>query len=590
MGKNSIIVYMKNFFNDLNLNRKDSIYLLALSIFSILLTVNLIEVNYSLNFKPDSFVYLVNALVYAGMEGNIQNYAYSMFLTPVVSFLTSLLFRWEIVDKIAIMIVTGVIAIFGEIGLYLLLKNRFNSVYSLFGCILFASFEIILTFWGNGGIDLPVCNFAIFTILFIVIAVNKNPKYYILTSIFLILAIFTKYDALFLIPLLLLYYLSKHDPFNLLDLALGNREEFKKVTMDYLKSKEFKYLMVSILLGAVLFMLFCEVIWSFGSNLTFITQSQEAMNGFHSFEAYKSTFFNSDKYVYLNTFYSFFYPKISKEASYIIPLIILIGTIFNFAHVLKERTDYHIVKEYNVPYFKYIIIAMILILTYFLVNEFESSHMDTNIRFLVICVCILSLAGRINLKNKDNFDLDILFLAWIFIFTVFFSFITIKGYRYLIIAMPPVVYFVLRSIEEIFFRFKDSKMVHIALIIIMVCLAFYCLTYTFEDSVLVDEMNNTALQDVYDHLVEYDSDYISKNICSEYSYGARFGNWTLKKDVKYIKRRDLADSNMDYIISKDELHKANYTEIYKSGEIRLYQNVIWQKNNTYKKYKRWSRR
>ena len=111
-----------------------------------------------------------------------------------------------------------------------------------------------------------------------------------------------------------------------------------------------------------------------------------------------------------------------------------------------------------------------------------------------------------------------------------------------------------------------------ALIVIAAILMVYSLTITYGDYVLVDERNNTDLQNTYDFLIELDSDYNSKNLSSDYSYGARFGTWTLKKDVKYIKKREMDSSNSDYIISKRDLNLTNYTDIYHSGKIHLYQN------------------
>lgn len=573
-------MYIKSFFNDLNLTKKDGIYLLALTVFSILLSVHLIDVNYSLNFKSDPFVYLINGLVYAGMQGHIENYSYGMFLTPVVSFLTSLLFRLGIVDKIAIMIVSDSISILGQIGLYLLFRTKFKEVYSFFGCILFASFHIILTIWGGGGIDIPVCAFSIITFLFMVLAVDKNPKYYIPTSIFLIISIFTKYDALFIIPILFLYYLAKHDFFNLLDLAISDRDELKTVIKNYIKSEEFKYIVISLVIAVVLFILFCEVIWSYGANLTFLTQSQESLNGFNSAKAARSHFYYNDKKYYITNLYTFFYPQISYWFSLIIPAIIAIGTVFNFANIIRRRKEYPMVRDYKTSHFKYLLVGLIIILIPIALIGFKYiSHMVTNVAILTICVCLLSLADKFDI-DKRTFNLDIFFLAWIFVFAVFFSFITIKGQRYLIIALPAVVYFVLRTIEEILKKFKDSNILKIALIIIAAIIIVYSLTFTFTDGNFDTERNNTAIQEVYDYLVEYDPDYLNKNLSSDYSYGSRFGTWTLKKDVRYVKLGVIDQSQSDYLIVKhDNASLTNYTEIYRVGMIRLYQNKMYDNSS-----------
>lgn len=567
-------MYIKNIINDLNLSKKDSIYLLALSIFSILLTIHLLNLNYTLNFKPDSFIYLINGLAYSGLLGDIQNYHYGMFLTPVISFLTSILFRLGIVDKVSIMIVTGIIAIFGQIGLYLLLKTRFNELMSLFGCILFSSFHIILTNWATGGIDLPTCGFSIFAILFMVLAVDKNPKYYILTSIFLILAIFTKYVAFFLIPILFLYYLSKHDIFSLFDLALNDRSEFKRVTLDYIKSQEFKYLLISIILAIILFAIISGIILSFGAHLTFFEQSHDAINGFNNSKAVKSNFYDNDKKFYIKNYNYLFYPHVKDYSfSFIVPIIILFGVIFSLFNLFKTKNEYKMIEDYNFSSLKYLLIALIVILIPISLFGFKYiSHIVTNIAFLIICTCLFSLAGKLNI-DKNHFNLNVLFFAWIFVFTVFLSFITIKGCRYLIIAIPPIIYYLLWALEHIFYKIKDRNIFKIALILMIIILACYSLTYTFENTTLVDERNNTDIKNVYDYLIDYDSDYESKNLTSDYSYGSRFGTWILKKDVDYVKKRNLDISNSDYIISKRDMNLTNYTHIYNSGKIHLYQNI-----------------
>lgn len=566
-------MYTKDFLNDLNIARKDAVYLLILVIFSSLLTVHLINLNLTLNFKPDSFVYLINGLVFGGMTGNIENYSYSMFLSPVIAFLTSILFRLGIVDKLAIMIVTGAIAIFGQIGLYLLFKTRFDEVMSLFGCILFSSFNAVLIYWANGGIDVPVCSFAIFTVLFMILAVNKNPKYYILTSIFLILAIFTKYVALFLIPILLFYYLTKHDFINMVDLALSDRNEFKTIVRDYLRSDEFKYILISIILAIVLFVLVCGVILSYGSHLTFITQSENSISGFNSAKAAKSHFFNSDKKYYIANYDFIFYPHFfNHDLSWIMPLILGLGALVSLVNIYRSREEYKFIKDYNISSIKYLLIALIIILIPIAVLSFKYlSHMITNICFLIACVCIASLADKTGI-DKDKFDLNMLFLVWLVVLVVFLSFITIKGFRYLVIALPALVYFILLALETIFYKVKDTNYFKVALIIVMIVLAVYSLTFTFGEFNFADERNNTDLGNVYDYLVKMEPDYVSKNLSSDYSYGSRFGTWELKYDVKYVKFHDLDSSNSDYIISKRDANLQNYTDIYHSGKIHLYQN------------------
>ena len=98
----------------MNFNIKDKKELLAITIISTILVAYYINFNANLGiYCSDVYVYLLNALYYSGT--NIHS-TKSIYLSPVVCFLTSLLFHLGYVDKVAIFIVTGILAIIGNIG------------------------------------------------------------------------------------------------------------------------------------------------------------------------------------------------------------------------------------------------------------------------------------------------------------------------------------------------------------------------------------------------------------------------------------------------------------------------------------------
>jgi len=70
-----------------------------------------------------------------------------------------LIFRLGYVYATTIFVVDGVLFIFGVIGLYLLLKMRFNDFESFLGGLLYASFPIVITILGLGLSDLARCFF-----------------------------------------------------------------------------------------------------------------------------------------------------------------------------------------------------------------------------------------------------------------------------------------------------------------------------------------------------------------------------------------------------------------------------------------------
>ena len=105
-------------FEDFNLNKKDYYYLIALTVFSFVLTCYYIIFNWNLGiYCSDVYIYLLNALYYTGI--NIRATG-TIYLSPIICFLTSIFFRAGLVDRLAIYIVTGAFAIIGNIGLYYL--------------------------------------------------------------------------------------------------------------------------------------------------------------------------------------------------------------------------------------------------------------------------------------------------------------------------------------------------------------------------------------------------------------------------------------------------------------------------------------
>ena len=95
---------------------KDNKELILITIISTILVAYYINFNNNLGiYCSDVYVYLLNALYYAGT--NIHS-TKSIYLSPAVCFLTSLIFELGYVDKVAIFIVTGIFAIIGNIGMF----------------------------------------------------------------------------------------------------------------------------------------------------------------------------------------------------------------------------------------------------------------------------------------------------------------------------------------------------------------------------------------------------------------------------------------------------------------------------------------
>ena len=86
-------------FEDFNIKSKDKYYLLALLIFSSIMVVYYINFNLEVGIScSDVYVYLLNALYYTGINHHSTN---NIYLSPIICFLTSILFRFGLVDKLA---------------------------------------------------------------------------------------------------------------------------------------------------------------------------------------------------------------------------------------------------------------------------------------------------------------------------------------------------------------------------------------------------------------------------------------------------------------------------------------------------------
>ncbi len=165
----------------------------------------------------DSFDFLSNALVFAG-----QGMGYSDLLRPpFFPFLISLIFRLGIVYTNIIFVLDGILFIFGVIGLFFLLKLRFNDLESFLGALLYATFPIVLTVLSVGFSDIASVSFSIWALYFTVLAVKKDSRFFILVFPFFMFAFLTRYNSALLIFPIFLYILINREKISLKNIIMG---------------------------------------------------------------------------------------------------------------------------------------------------------------------------------------------------------------------------------------------------------------------------------------------------------------------------------------------------------------------------------
>ncbi len=567
----------KNILEDLNISKNDFLYLFILTVFSILITYTLINFNQTLGiYCSDVFIYLSNALVFAGYESSILY----LYLSPVICILTAILFKLGFLSEVSLYLVTGIFCIFANIGIYALLKNKFSSLLSLCGAFLFGSFSLTLLWWANGTLDVPAVALSIWTIIFIILAVDKDSKYYMMAFPFFVLAVFTRYTALFLLPLILLYYLSNHDFFTNLDLLIINRHEFSIKLKSYLRSDEFRNILKSFAIAFVLVMLFSATILAYGSNLSFLTQSSTFASG--SKGEVIDNAYTTDTFFYLHDFPNFLY---SDYVSFdnVIPILngsnpmslFLIGLfaigIILFGYKLINA------KRKGESKYKHLVGILFVVLLVISILSFKINSLITITIMLIDLVILFSYFRKIGI-DREIYSTDIFMLAWLLVYFIFFTFLNIKVNRYIITVFPAFIYFVIYALNEIldlsgkfeFFEFKKQNLLKIIPILLIVFCIFSAFTFTSTVHYNEDFNKNKVIAD---YLTEYDSDYMSKDVAV---FKQRPYNWFLRMytiPVTDDQLDYLESSNITYYISDGNFNLSNYTMIYQKEGLYLYERI-----------------
>ena len=529
---------------ELNLEKKDWYYVIFLTIFNILLISTYILFNEQLGiYCSDVFVYLLNGLFYAG---NNINSTPTIWLSPVICYLTSILFSLGVTDEIAIYIVTGLFAIVGNIGLYFLFRFRFNQLLSILGSLCYSSFSLYLLWLANGSLDISVVSLSIWAALFWILAIDKNPKYYLIVAILLVLGIFTRYTIVLILPALALYFIYKKK-----DLIL-NKEFFK--------SKDFRYLLFAILIGCLLAVAILIPINNLSDNhLGFVSQGQSVVGGdkgstIDSAYTEDYLFYIHDFPNYLSSFSIEFDDKTPiLEDPTIMAGVFIALLVVGLLLFIRDN-------EFNKKYL--LLTALLIVLSLVTIN--------LNIILSMFLLFIAMLSCRKIFKLSKNHDFALMMLAWLLFNLIFYSYYNIKVNRYVIPILPVVSFFIIISLDEIYSKFKfNNKIVSVILILIFIVSSFSFIM-AFDDT---DEFK--APRDASNFLMNYDDDYENKTIGV---YNIRPFTWYFKEPILGIvaNETELIDSSeLDYYISnikQDNL--TNFTEIKNIDNLYVYERIM----------------
>lgn len=488
-----------------------------------LLTVITVVVTFYLLYKQayigvpyyDVFVYLNNALIFAGIPvGNLS----VIYLSPLIPFLTSLVFRVGYISANVIFAVDAIVFVFGVIGLYLLFRERFNQIQSFTGSLIFISFPLIFTWATSGAIDVPGVSFSIWAVYIVVLGVKKDSRYLYLVFPFLVLAFLARYTSAILVFPMLLYVLMNDDII----------AHFKKIG-------------VGVLAGLALITPFIVYIYNKLGNLDSIVNIfTSTLTGTGS--AVNDLGYNPDKLYYLKHILDYIsvgplqgtYRQIQSPSfgfpsilAYIVAIIALIGLAIYLYGILNKRLQQ---MDVNRKQTVLKLAALVLLSVLSVISFFTASYLVTELLFLGVLYTVYLLFKGANIKHLE---MDLLFLAWFAAFFIFHSILQIKVDRYFITMSPALAYFLILGlstfINKFKFRIRQEKLRSWGayLIIGLVLLSFTAAVHAGHTP---KKGYGVYIQSACDWLKEYDPNYQDKVIYSDYDPAV---TWCLKKQVKF---------------------------------------------------------
>lgn len=471
----------------------------------------------------DVYNYLNNAIIFAGMGGENGNTI--IYLSPLIPFLTSLFFRMGYISINSIFIISAVIFIIGVIGLYLLLKERFNPIQSLAGSLIFISLPVVMSWATSGCTDIPGVSFSIWALYFMVVGIKKDSRFLYLILPVLLIAFVTRYTTgLILIPMFLYLLINKN-----------NIKKFKDPKKIFLGIAVECAVLITVL---AYFFTKLKTASSIFSLFTSIASS--------SFTGVNDVAYNTNVLYYIQNLVNYIssgpfqgsYQQILNPSqgvptllSYSISLIVLMGLIFYIHRVFISKIDFKDNKLLNTnnSIKMTIILVFIILLT---ISFYYQSFLLSEIILLVFLYSLYQILthGKVKYEQK-KLDLDLMFLSWFGVYLIFQSTLPLKVDRYFITMAPALVYFIILGLSEFIdqikpkLKYKNLKSGTICLIVALLLLS--CSTATF----IGHTPKKTFTVDIdysCQWIKEYDPDYNNKIICSDYPNSV---NWYLKKEV-----------------------------------------------------------
>ena len=546
-------------------NRISIIFLLILTIIVSLITYYRILIQIDIGPVYDSFVFLSNALVFTGHTNGYSD----LMRPPLFSFIISLIFRLGYSSLNTIFVLDGVLFVFGVIGLYLLLKTKFNELESFLGALLYASFPIVLLYLGFGFSDLSSVSFSIWAVYFMILAIRNDSKFFYLAFPFAMFAFLTRYNSGLLIFPIFLYIMMNHSKVEYKNFILG--------------------IIASIVVIVPVFIFFYE---KFGNilypliNFSSTSTSASAATGSASYNT--NVFFFVDKF-----------PAFVGTQGIIIMLIVVLGVVlYLFLRIFRDKANGELFDNINLKnnILNIKLIALIVLAIIFLGSFDKTVYIVSELLFLPIAYLFYDISRN---KIKD-IDLHVMIFSWFMVFFIFSSIFVIKDTRYFLLMAPPVAYLMILGLSEISkalnFKIKNINVTFPLIAIILTGIMLF--STATQLPIIMNANNGITLADeqvemASKWIINYDPDYKNKTIYSDLSPNF---SWYLHTNVKQLvlsnvnqtissgnnvtSNHDVAINNYliangadYYLCDMQGLNLNSYKSIKQFGNITIYQRI-----------------
>ena len=235
-------------------HKKDILAISAISAIIIAITLLLLNIDLKVGvyYVRDVFFYLNNALFYAGYDVGLTD---TRGLSPLIPMITSIFFRMGFVSDGTIIIVSSAFYIFSALGMYFLLRLRFDEVLSFTGSMLLSTFPLIIVWITKGMLDIPGLCFSIWSVYFMMLAFKKSTRYFYVAFPLVIFGCFTRYTVFLMVPVLLIQFFLMKNP------------------LSYIKTN-IKDILIGMGLGAAVFAAFIGIYQYLNIDLFFLSQGQ----------------------------------------------------------------------------------------------------------------------------------------------------------------------------------------------------------------------------------------------------------------------------------------------------------------------------